>query len=120
MKTFSAGEPLSRTKARNCALINQLATPGLGSLMARRYLAGAGQLLAAVAGFVLVLAWFVEVMLGMVRQMDGGTPGKSVAWLGEAGTILFALAWVWSLLTSLSLLRQARDSTPTPPPIPNP
>ena len=40
--------PLSRSAARNAALLNQCATPGLGSLMAGRRLAGIGQLLLAI------------------------------------------------------------------------
>ena len=48
----SSGTPknLSRTKARNALLLNQLATPGLGSLLAGRWIAGTGQLLCSVAG----------------------------------------------------------------------
>jgi hypothetical protein len=119
MKTSSAAQPLSRTRARNSAFINQLATPGLGSLLAGRYVAGAGQLLLALAGFGLVVAWFIKLMLQMFQQIDTGGAIKSVSWIGEAGAALFALAWVWALVTSLSLLRQARDETPRePPPLP--
>ena len=100
--------PLDRSTARNSVLINQLATPGLGSLLAGRWLAGAGQLLLAVAGFVMVVAWFALTMIQLYRQINGDAPPKSVAWLGEVGALIFGAAWLWALLTSLSLLRETR------------
>ena len=51
MSVASWSGSTASASARNCALINQLATPGLGSLMAGRLVAGIGQLLLAVAGF---------------------------------------------------------------------
>ena len=47
-------EKSSRERVWSCVLINQCATPGLGSLLCRRFFSGTGQLLLAVAGFVLV------------------------------------------------------------------
>src|SRR5678810_585571 len=107
-KTFSVGKPLDRTTARNCFLVNQFATPGLGSLMARRYVAGSGQLLLALIGAGLVIAWFVSVMSRVYQQVEGDSLSSSAAWLGEAGAVAFIASWLWSLVTSLSLLRQAR------------
>jgi hypothetical protein len=110
MKTSSAGKALSRTAARNSFLINQLATPGLGSLMAGRYLVGAGQLLMAVIGFAFVVAWFVLLMVQTYQQIDSDIRPKSVAWVGEAGAVVFAVSWLWALVTSMSLLREAREN----------
>src|SRR5260221_1432235 len=102
MRIFSAAKVLSRATARNCFLINQLATPGLGSLMGRRYLAGTGQLLLALTGFGLIVAWFICLMIQIVHQAnEEGGSAPSVAWLGEAGAVVFAVAWVWALVTSL-------------------
>lgn len=118
MKTSSAGQPLNRTTARNSFLVNQFATPGLGSLMARRYVAGSGQLLLSVAGFGFVVAWFVTVMSRLYQQVEGEAPASSGGWLGAVGALLFAAAWLWSLVTSLSLMREAREneqSGATPP-----
>ena len=118
--------PLSRSTARNAALLNQCATPGLGSLMAGRRLAGIGQLLLAVAGFVMIIGWFVLLALQIYNQLINDAPTKSVAWLGEAGAVIFVAAWLWSLVTSLSVLREARANerkSATPPVIsrnPNP
>jgi hypothetical protein len=108
--------PLSRAAARNAALLNQCATPGLGSLMAGRLLPGLGQLLLAVAGFVMVIAWFVLHALQLYNELVNDAQPKSVAWLGEAGALTFTAAWLWSLVTSLSVLREARANEDKPPP----
>src|ERR1035437_2075132 len=108
MRTSTGAKPLDRTRARNCFLINQCATPGLGSLMAGRPTAGLGQILVAVAGFVLVLIWFALRMLHLYEEVINDSQPKSVAWLGEAGAAVFVVAWLWSLATSLSVLREAR------------
>ena len=107
MKLFSASNKISRAQARNAALLNQLATPGLGSLFARRWFAGAGQLLLAIAGFGLVMVWFVKLLMQYYGQITGDVAVKPVGWIGLLGAALFALAWCWSLVTSFSLLRQA-------------
>lgn len=106
--------PLSRSAARNAALLNQCATPGLGSLMAGRRLAGLGQLLLGVAGFLMVVAWFVLLALQMYNELINGAEPKSVARLGITGAVIFLAAWVWSLVTSLSLLREARPNESEP------
>jgi hypothetical protein len=121
MKKSSAAKPLSPAAARNCFLMNQFATPGLGSLMGRRILPGIGQLVLALAGFALVLVWFVLVMkkyYGLMKDyytpMDD-QPAVSYTRYFLAGASLFALAWIWSLVTSLSLLREGKVPEPPPP-----
>jgi 4a-hydroxytetrahydrobiopterin dehydratase len=109
MKLFSPrGKPLSRATAKNAALLNLLATPGLGSFLGRRWIAGGGQLLLAVAGFILVVVWFFEEMIPYYRLMFGDVPPhlNNLKMLAS-GAILFLLAWLWSAVTSLSLLREA-------------
>ena len=111
MKPSSLEKPpviISRAKARNCALLNQLATPGLGSLMGGRLVAGGGQLALAVIGFGLLLFWFFQVMsgyYGMITDQQS-EPQFHGAW-GLAGAVVFAGSWCWSLVTSISLLREA-------------
>jgi 4a-hydroxytetrahydrobiopterin dehydratase len=109
MKLFSpSGKPLNRAAAKNATLLNLLATPGLGSLSCGRWLAGGAQLILAVTGFTLVVVWFVKEMIPYYGLMFGDTPPhmpdlKMLA----AGALLFAVAWLWSAVTSLSLLREA-------------
>src|SRR3954466_1932398 len=103
MKTCSVASPLKRSTALNCLLVNQLATPGLGSLMGRRIVAGVGQLALALAGFGCVLGWVIQIFIHTYRQMsDLPTRPKPYPWLGAAGFVLFLSAWLFSWVTSLS------------------
>ena len=107
---------VSPAAARNAALVNQFATPGLGSLMAGRWMAGTGQLLLAVAGFVFVVLWFFKTMIQFSDEIDGNATPPSAAWLGETGAALFILAWLWSLVTSIGLMMRAKAEAPAGPP----
>jgi len=108
-------KPISQSAARNAALVNQLATPGLGSLMAGRWLAGLGQLALALAGFVMVVVWFFAVMIQYYGQVTGDVTPHPVGWIGEVGAILFIASWFWALVTSINLLRQAGAAEPAGP-----
>jgi hypothetical protein len=116
---------LTPAKARNAALINQCATPGLGSLIAGRILAGIGQLAVALTGFGFFIAWFVATIRQFYSLIDGNIEVKPIGWLGLTGVGIFGAAWLWSLVTSLSLIREARRNAPalfaqppSPPPLP--
>ena len=110
--------------ARNAVLINQLATPGLGSVLAGRYLSGAGQLLLAITGFSLFVLWFVAIMRQFYGQIQGDVEIKPVGWIGLAGLAVFAAAWLWALATSISIMRELKRinatvfTQPQPPPLP--
>jgi 4a-hydroxytetrahydrobiopterin dehydratase len=108
MKLFSPkGKPLSRATAKNATLLNLLATPGLGSLLGRRWMAGSGQLLLALAGFFLFVVWFVKEMIQYYGQITGNADVHPIGRILAAGFTLFAMAWLWSAITSFSLLREA-------------
>jgi 4a-hydroxytetrahydrobiopterin dehydratase len=113
MKLFSPkGRPLNRATAKNATFLNLLATPGLGSLLGRRWIAGGGQLVLAVAGFTLVVVWFCKEMIPYYGLMFGDAPPQLPGLkMLAAGAILFVVAWVWSAVTSLSLLREAAANT---------
>jgi 4a-hydroxytetrahydrobiopterin dehydratase len=109
MKPSSPGrKPVSRAKAKNAAMLNLLATPGLGSLLCGRWIAGSGQLVLAVAGFALVAVWFVKEMIPYYGLIFSDEPPHlpSLKILGE-GAILFVASWLWSAVTSVSLFREA-------------
>ncbi len=109
MKPSSPGrKPVSRAKAKSAAMLNLLATPGLGSLLCRRWIAGSGQLALAVAGFTIVTVWFVREMIPYYGLMFGDEPpnAPSLKRLAE-GAALFAASWLWSAVTSVSLLHEA-------------
>jgi 4a-hydroxytetrahydrobiopterin dehydratase len=109
MKPFSANrKPVSRAKAKNAALLNQLATPGLGSILCGRWIAGTGQLLLSVAGFILIIVWFFKEIIPYYGLMFDEQPPQfpSLKMLAAGGN-LFAVGWLWSAFTSFSLLREA-------------
>jgi 4a-hydroxytetrahydrobiopterin dehydratase len=119
MKPSSASpKKISQAKARNAMLMNQLATPGLGSLMAGRWAAGTGQLICSTTGCILLIIWFFKLMSQYYGQIDfSGTGGggasvsvKPVAWMGWWGAGLFIGSWIWSGITSLSLMAAVNQS----------
>lgn len=107
-----------RVKARNAALMNLLATPGLGSIMAGRRLAGVGQLLLALAGFGMITAWFVKLMtdyFGLISDQRG-EPQVNFTQL-KIGAAVFAASWLWSLVTTVQVFRAMPKNLPcTAPP----
>ena len=111
MKPSSPGrKPVSRAKARNAAMLNLLATPGLGSLLCRRWIAGAGQLVLCVAGFAVFLVWFVKQMIqyyGLINNDAPPPPAHPIWWIASVGVSLVTVSWLWSAVTSVSLLREA-------------
>jgi protein-S-isoprenylcysteine O-methyltransferase Ste14 len=85
--------------------------------MAGRIAAGSGQLFVAVVGFTLFVLWFVNVMVQYYALINGPEAEfKPRSWLGIAGVIVFGVAWLWALSTSISVMREAGRS---PPPIQN-
>jgi 4a-hydroxytetrahydrobiopterin dehydratase len=106
-------KPVSRTVARNAALLNQLGTPGLGSLLAGRWIEGVLQLLVFLAGFVLFCLWAFRNIAQYYQMMSNDAP-KTAPGGGElalSGVGICALAWVWSLVTSFSLLREVSTTS---------
>ncbi len=110
MKTSLGGKPVKRATAMNCLLVNQFATPGLGSLMGRRYIEGTVQLLLAIAGCGLALVGFFVWILNLYRQMGGAAAPVAgpFPWYGKIGGIIFVTSWLLSWVTSISLVRQAK------------
>src|SRR3954465_3408570 len=99
-------KPLSPARILACILVNLAATPGLGSLWARRRIAGSFQLALALIGFFLIMAWmFKAIMASVAEQMDGSHSAGPPNWMWQWGVIVFGAAWLWSLVTSISLWR---------------
>lgn len=105
------------------ALLNILMFPGLGSLMAGRWAAGVGQLVFVTAGSVLLFVWLYKILAEYYGLMFGDTKQEHIGWIAVLGGILFGISWVWALVTSLSLFREAsREETQelaqnSPPPL---
>jgi hypothetical protein len=94
-------------------LLNQLATPGLGSLMGGRKWAGLGQLALAVTGCGMFFWWFVKTVTayyGLIFDQQAEPP--SYARWGWAGVTVFAGSWFWALVSSIGIYRQTRAAPP--------
>jgi hypothetical protein len=119
-------QPLSRQMAWGCFTTN-LALPGFGSLLGRRAV-GYAQIPFTVVGFGLSLIGTITTFLWLsgnwsrMQQTDDTGKYFSEMWSHIRWPILgiglFAFALLWALMTSLSIMSQARAaeaSRPLPP-----
>lgn len=98
---------LTPARAMGCMVANLLLAPGLGTLLARRVMAGAGQLIVFLAGFLLFVAFFVDEMRQLYGLMFSDGDVRLHYWLLWSGVGICAAAWLWSLVTSISFIREA-------------
>ncbi|MHB8522557.1 MAG: hypothetical protein ACYDH9_17610 [Limisphaerales bacterium] len=109
MKISSAPElpkSIARAKAKNYLILNLLACPGLGTVLAGRRV-GYPQLAAAVAGFGLIFGWFVWFFATIFTRFDYPESGHWNWSVLVCGSLLFGGAWFWSLFSSLAILKEA-------------
>jgi len=82
--------------------------------MAGRICAGIGQLILAVAGFIMFTGWFIQMCLDTYRSLKGiDAEPLPFPWLGRAGALTFLATWLWSLITSFSVLREGQRNEKT-------
>jgi hypothetical protein len=108
-----AEKPSNRSMGWMALALNLGATPGLGSYLAGRRVVGVLQMAMAVSGFVALMAWFwdlARLAWDAVQTGDSVTWPTSRGWLW--GGVLFLGSWLWSLATSLQILRDIRRATP--------
>jgi hypothetical protein len=119
MKTFEHMSPSGR--AWLCAGLNQLAFPGLGTILAGRKI-GYVQAGLMVGGFLLAtgfLLWYVFSALCYAANAHWTEAAfkaqyEPFIWALRVGLILCGLAWVGALFSSISMLRAERRSSKTP------
>ena len=100
---------LTLERAWLCIAVNQFATPGMGSIMARRRIAGTGQLGLALAGFLLLVIWMAQFFhRRLMIALDAPEPPAAAGWLWRWGLICLGAGWLWALVTSLLILREAK------------
>jgi len=110
----AAPPPIDRPTAWACAITNAATVPGLGTIAGGRKI-GYVQAACALLGFGLSLGGLVahlRVWYNTGDLPEGFTHGLLVALFG---LILFALAWLWALTSSIQLHRHATRSPPAPP-----
>lgn len=104
---FQSLPPDSAAAARACLVINLLFLPGFGSWIAGRKV-GAGQITLALIGFAMSTIWMVSFVGVWITRGEYPWTGGPHLRLGLVGMAAFALAWLWALGTSLSIVRQSR------------
>jgi hypothetical protein len=123
MKMFSAARRRKvpdRALAWSCALMNQAATPGLGSWMGGHRLAGAGQMCCSVGGFALIMTWFFKLMTAMYSQIEGVKVDlPAIHRWGKIGAVVFLIGWLWAWVNTVQILvamrRREKEEASAPP-----
>ncbi len=111
LPSATARPPLSAVRAWAYLGINLLATPGLGSVMGGRKGAGRGQLFFSVTGFCLIVGWIIQLSIGLSEAEISGTDATPIpAWWWQYGALAFGIGWLWSLITSVSMLIESKNS----------
>ena len=101
--------PLSEVRAWTCVGINLLATPGLGTLWAGRKAAGRGQLFFSIAGFCLIVYYIFAMCFGSVQSAVSETTFvPPPAWTWQLGVVFFGVGWLWSFVSCVSIVMEAR------------
>ena len=112
-------------------MANQFTLPGVGSLAAG-WRVGYAQVALGLIGALPILAFSIRVLIAAYHvqqtvgslgalddQMDYIQQGfRDIPntwglyfWVGLPGTVLFIIAWLWALTTSLSILLESRKET---------
>jgi len=109
------GDGVDEARAWASLMTNLLVLPGLGSLLAGRR-AGWGQAALALVGFALSTAWLAWFVVAWSRTGSFPLDGGPYLPLGLLGVLLFAVSWMWGLVTGLAVVRESRaQRRPTPP-----
>ena len=101
---------MDETRAWASLGLNLLVLPGLGSFLVGRRIAGVAQAVVALAGAAMCVWWLVlmarQWMEEGIYPLDGGEGFR----IGVLGVGVFAVGWVWSLVTSLEVIRTMQVS----------
>ena len=118
MKTSSGAPnppPAKRPPALLWAIVNQLAFPGLGTLMMGRRV-GYAQAAIMLAGFFLTMAFLLWYLVCAARHAFNPNWDEAkftsiyrpYIWSLYWGLGLCAVAWLWALFSSIAMVRKAR------------
>ncbi len=116
--------PRNRSEAWRCALVNQLAFPGLGTIFAAQKI-GYAQAALMLAGFFVwtgYMCWVIYHQIKVLFDMGASTQEVNDAkfahgWVGVVGLGLCLVAWSWSLFSSIQIVKAAPENA-LPPSVP--
>ena len=110
---------ITRQRGWTCFFVNQLACPGIGTMMAGRRVLGMLQVVVMLIGVCGALAFLLMYLNAVYKfAIDGSiTEAKFNAmrppkWLGVGGFALCVVAWLWSLFSSFRILNESRRHQP--------
>ncbi len=90
-------------------VLNLFLTPGLGSLLARRFIAGTGQVLLAVGGCGMVMVWFIRLLTKEFALINDLPVSEDTHdGLMKVGFIIFGVSWLWAAITTISVAIEDR------------
>jgi hypothetical protein len=112
----SPKRPLSRDRAWACVTLN-FSLAGWGTLRAGRIFSGISQLATAFAGFFLLLDWMLKWIYRVFQSQIGDALSPAPPdWLWKSGVACFVISYSWTLISCVSLMRQAKaDESNIPP-----
>ena len=102
-------KPLNRSEAWACLAINLAVCPGLGSIVAGRW-AGFGQVIVAAVGVALAMVGATGFFTTWYQTLEMPIAGRPF-WTAISGVVLFIAGWLWSLLTSIQVVKQTTRPT---------
>jgi len=109
--------PLPPNRRRNRAItaltLNIGFCPGLGTWISGQKILGGAQMIIAFAGFSLIVTWFVLLIGDTLREFQSQPARGGWSAFGWTGLALFALAWVWSLVSGLRIIKAAKTNQAT-------
>lgn len=101
--------PLTGDRAWAYVLLN-ISVPGWGSWKAGRKIAGFGEMFLFAVCLILLGIWFFEYMNRIVQSQmgDDTLPPIPANWLWQGGLGLYVISLAWTIVTGVSLVREAR------------
>jgi hypothetical protein len=100
--------PLTKDRAWAYVLLN-ISVPGWGSWKGGRKIAGFGEMLILAVSLFLLGIWFLKWMNRIVQSEFGDMlPPVPPNWLWQWGIGLYVVSLVWTILTGISMIREAR------------
>jgi len=101
--------PLTKDRAWAYVLLN-ISVPGWGSRKAGRQIAGFGELFLFFACLFLFGIWFFDWMNRIFQSEMGEDtlPPVPPNWMWQGAVGLYAVSVIWTIATSISMVREAR------------
>ncbi|HTR43547.1 MAG TPA: hypothetical protein VMH87_18190 [Pseudomonadales bacterium] len=101
--------PLTSDQAWGYTLLN-VSIPGWGSWKAGRKFTGFGEMFILIACLFLFGMWFFQYMNRVFQSELGedALPPVPPNWLWQWGIVLYVVSVVWTVVTSVSMVREAK------------